>query len=104
MLKLMKTLLPVRIILATAFVAMAGDLSKALGLVATAEPVPICCNAAECSINLLAFCIQQKCQFPTPSDLYRPAATHTIQVSAQTLEAAQALLDEKVLTFRSESE
>ena len=100
MLKLTKTLLSAGVVLASASAAIAGDPPQALGLVATAEPIPIHCKGAECSVNLSAFCLQQKRRSPAPTDLYRQAATGSIQVSARTLDGAQVILDEKDLTFR----
>ena len=69
-----------------------------------AEPVPIHCESAECSVNLSAFCLQQKRRSPALTDLYRQAATGSIQVSARTLDGAQVILDEKDLTFRPDPE
>ncbi len=60
MLKLTKALLSGGVFLATASTAAAGDPPQALGLVATAEPVPFHCDGAECSVNLSALCLQQK--------------------------------------------
>ena len=104
MLKLTKTLLSAGVVLASASAAIAGDPPQALGLVATAEPIPIHCESAECSVNLSAFCLQQKRRSPAPTDLYRQAATGTVQISARTLDGAQVILDEKDLTFRPDPE
>lgn len=104
MLKLMKTLLFVSVIVTTGSTAKAGDPPQALGLVATAKPIPIYCDAAECSAYLSAFCLQQKRRSPVPSDLYRQAADGTVQVSARTLDGAQVILDGKELTFRPDPE
>jgi hypothetical protein len=104
MLKLTKSLLFVGVFLATTSAATAGDPPQALGLVATAEPIPIHCEGAECSVNLSAFCLQQKRRSPAPSDLYRQATAGAVQVSARTLGGAQVILDEKDLTFRPDPE
>ena len=95
MLKLTKTLLSAGVVLASASAAIAGDPPQALGLVAAAEPIPIHCKGAECSVNLSAFCLQQKRRSPAPTDLYRQAATGAVQVSTRTLDGAQVILDEK---------
>jgi hypothetical protein len=100
--QLMKTLLSVGIVLATTSVTIAGEPPKAFELFATAEPLPIRYDTAEYSINLSALCTQQKLRSSAPSDLYRPAATDTVHVNALTLKSAQASLNEKGLTFRSE--
>jgi hypothetical protein len=100
--QLMKTLLSVGIVLATTSVTIAGEPPKAFELFATAEPLPIRYDTAEYSINLSVLCTQQKLRSSVPSDLYRPAATDTVHVNALTLKSAQASLNEKGLTFRSE--
>lgn len=69
-----------RILLAAATAVLAGVAGppalaapQVLGLVASAAPLPLACDAAGCRIELSSFCLQQPRANPAPGTAYVPA-------------------------------
>ena len=60
--------------------AAAAGQPQALGLVATADPVPMQCAAGTCRAVLSSFCLQQDHRSPSPADAYRMAAPDTVRL------------------------
>ena len=71
---------PVRLVFASflfAAVAAPGALAapQVLGLVASAEPLPLVCEGGVCSAEFSTLCLQPKRPAPVPGTAYRPAGS-----------------------------
>ena len=60
--------------------AAAAGQPQALGLVATADPVPMQCAAGTCRAVLSSFCLQQDHRSPSAADAYRMARPDTVRL------------------------
>ncbi len=63
-----------------------------LGLVASAGPIPLACDAAGCRAELSSFCLQQPRANPMPQTAYLPAAGAEIFLVGTDLEGAAVRL------------
>lgn len=104
MLKLAKSVLSASIVFGAIAPALAGEPPQALGLVATAEPIPINCEGTHCTANLSAFCLQQKRRSPSPTDRYRQAAAGKAVITAKSRSGETITVDGLDMTFQPDPE
>lgn len=85
-----------------AFAAAAGAGPQALGLVATAEPVPLQCQYGSCDAFLSAFCLEEQRPAPYKRTAYRPAPGTAITLVVRTRDGRTLrLAGDQWLAFRT---
>lgn len=104
MTKLLTSLLFLGFAAAIASPAAAAKWPQALGLVATAMPVPMQCQDGRCDAVLSAFCLQQKRRSPSPADLYAPTRADHVRLAIHTADGRMIPLDGARAEFRPDPE
>jgi len=84
--------------------AASAELPQALGLVATATPIPMRCEGGVCRATLSAFCLQQDHRSPSPADEYRAVGAGTVRLAGRSVEGKEIELSALPLRFRAAPE
>lgn len=79
------------------FGAPAAAAPQILGLVATAEPIPLHCADGECSALLSAFCLQERRRPPDLDTAYAPAPGTAVTLTVTLADGASQRLDAAAL-------
>src|SRR5687768_9398109 len=79
--------------LAGGFAAPAAAAPQALGVMASADPVPLVCAGSECRAEVTAFCLQESRPVPPEGTDYRAIGTAPMRIVLQRADGSTLALN-----------